>query len=401
MSGGQWLRKMAGEVFQGLSFCGEAHASVDAVSSASRPYTGPTSLARMTPFMREASFYTQLDQHAVRCGLCPNDCVIDEGERGRCKTRINYHGKLNTLVYGFTYADVFPTSRHLPIAYHGIRQPSLRVGLTGCGLRCSFCFVGEMVQNAPELLQGKHVPPEKALERAIEGGASYIIFSQNEPTNNYEYTYDLSRLAKQNGMKVMVSTSGYVCKEPLEHLIPHIDAVGIGLKAFTEENYRKYSRGSLAPVLDSIKLLYRKKVTLELFYLLLPGINDGENEIRRMVSWVRDNIGVTTPVYFGRYYPSFKLKNLPQTPMSIIQKALSIADSEGLKFAYPYFVDLFLSDNIFLNDSYDKTIYCPYCGAKVLYYEFDDGIPVFVNQMQHYHCQSCRKKIPGAPGLVE
>ncbi len=392
--------------FCGAAFCGAASpapppkARVDAVTAASQPRR-PTGLSREI-YSRKALYGVALPDGRVRCTLCPHNCLLSENAVGQCRTRANRHGYLITKAYGLTCIAAYPASNnHSPHVYHALKQPLMRVGLTGCSLRCGFCLVGNTVQCDPEELETPYTLPETVIRETQKYNCSAIAFTFNEPTNNYEYTITLSKMAKLKKIKSFISTNGYVNIKPIQQLSEYISGAAIGIKGFTENNYLKYTNGSLKSVLDSTIAMKKKNITVEIYYVMLPTLNDSSTEITNMGKWVRDYIGPYTAIYLMRYYPSYKMKNLPQTPLPTLMSAKKILLALGLKFVNIYLGNFLGTDDYLNNPQFDTTVLCPYCGSVLLRYVRKDGVPVPVSGVEHSRCRACHKPIPGIAGILE
>ena len=146
--------------------------------------------------------------------------------------------------------------------------------------------------------------------------------------------YDTAKLAHENGLYNIMVTNGYINEEPLKKLCQYMDAFNVDLKGFSEEFYQKVTGGKLEPVLNTLKIIKEQKKLLEITYLIIPSLNDSEDEINQAVQWLVDNLGQDTILHFSRFHPDYKLKNIPATPISTLKKAREIALSLGLKYVY-------------------------------------------------------------------
>jgi pyruvate formate lyase activating enzyme len=306
--------------------------------------------------LHEAKFYQQLEEGKVACGLCPNRCVLAEGQRGLCKVRENIGGKLYSLVYGKPVTTNVDPVEKKPF-YHflpGSRVYSLATA--GCNLECKFCQNWDISQRAPEDVKYVNMTPQDVVDAAIKSNSPVIAFTYNEPTGWYEYMFDIAKLAKEKGLRTVMVSSGYINHDPLVQLLPYLDAVRVDLKSFNSEVYRDLIRGNLEPVLDTIKTIHQSGVWLELIHLTVPGYTDDLNEIQKMCQWVKDNVGVDVPLHFTRFWPKFKLLNVPPTPEDTLKKARQTCLDLGLKYVY--------TGNI--EDETGSATYCPDTGKAVI-----------------------------------
>ena len=317
----------------------------------------------------------------VRCELCPTECVLGDYEVGGCNVRINRGGVLYSLVYGK------PCSVHIdPIEkkpfYHFLpASKAFSVATVGCVLGCKFCQNWEISQAKPEETDFTDLPPDEAVRQALLYKCESITYTYTEPTVFYEYMYDMSVLARKYGVKNTVHTCGYIKEKPLRKLAKLLDAADVDLKAFTEDFYGRICGGRLKPVLDAIVVLKEAGVWLELTNLIIPTLNDDMGQIRRMSRWIRDNVGPDVPLHFSRFFPYYKLKNLPPTPVNTLFDARHVAMSEGLRYVY--------IGNL---RSKATNTYCHNCGELLI-----ERIGYFVKQsnIAAGNCKFCGTPIPG------
>ncbi len=350
---------------------------------------------------RPAEFSKPLENGVVQCQLCPNDCIIHPGKRGQCLTRANKNGTLYTTVYGFTRAHAVPLRNpQFPLIYHTLDGTIATVGLVGCGLRCSFCFAWQAAQADPDDMSIRPVAPEQVVKQAVAGGCRAVVFTTNEPSNNFEFTRDLAVMARKEGLPVAVSTSGFCNPEAFDALTDHCDALVFGIKGFTEENYRKHTGGRLQPVLDNLAMAAKKGIPVEIQYLVMPSITDSAEEISAMAKYVEDVLGPYTPVFLNRFYPAHKMRHVPPTPLDTMNKARRICSEAGLKYVNVYFSNVFMNDFLRDNPHWDHSVACPYCGNPLVRYDFSGKGPEFVSNVVRGHCRFCGNQVPGLAGII-
>jgi pyruvate formate lyase activating enzyme len=330
----------------------------------------------------EARYYeTVAKSTMVQCFLCPTRCVLSAGQWGACKARKNIGGKLYSMVYGkLPTVHVDPIEKK-PLFHVLPGSLAFSIASTGCNMGCLFCQNSDISQCFPGDIPTETWTPDEVVRKALESGARSVAFTYNEPVINYEFVLETAKLAKSRGLKTVMISNGYIEEKPLRELLRYIDAYKVDLKAFNQDFYRKYTGGTLAAVLKSLKIIKESSVWLEIVTLLVPGENDRPEEIRALVKWIRENLGDSVPLHFSRFFPQYKLQSLPPTPPETIRRARQIALEEGLKFVY--------TGNI-ANPEGEAT-YCPGSKEQVIVRQ---GFFIISNNLKNGACQD-GEKIPG------
>lgn len=329
----------------------------------------------------EASYYEPLENKTVQCFLCPNECVISTGKWGACKARKNIAGKLYSMVYGKIATTHVDPIEKKPFFHVLPGSKAFSIASTGCNMRCLFCQNWDISQCFPDDVPTAAATPDQTVTKALESGAESIAFTYNEPIINFEFMLETAKLAKAKGLRIVVISNGYIEEAPLKELLKTIDAYKVDLKAFNENFYRKFTGGRLESVLKSLKTIKESGAWLEIVTLLVPGENDSPEEIRALAKWIKENLGDSVPLHFSRFFPQYKLQNLPPTPPETILRARNIAMEEGLKFVY--------TGNIANPDG--ETTWCPGSKEKVIVRQ---GHFVTANHLKNGAC-SDGEKIPG------
>jgi|SRR5690554_601323 len=278
---------------------------------------------------KEARFFRS-DAGRVFCTLCPRACRLAEGEKGFCRVRVARDGRLYATGYGEVSALALDPVEKKPLYHFYPGSQILSVGTIGCNLACRFCQNWEIAHSKSPT---KHLSPQDLVALAVQyrsRGNIGLAYTYSEPMVWYEYIYDTSRLAREQGLKNVLVTNGYLNPEPLQELIPLIDGVNLDLKGWTDDFYREYCEGRAAPVKKTAELL-AGRVPLEVTNLLIPGANDTEEEIREMVRFVA-GLDRKIPFHFSRYFPHYRLET-PPTPLKVLEKAYRMAKEE-LDYVY-------------------------------------------------------------------
>lgn len=360
----------------GASLCAlSAGGFLPATSRAQAPQKGLVK-TKLSPY------FTALGGGEIRCDLCPRRCRVARGQRGFCKVRENRDGNYYSLVYGNPCAIHLDPIEKKPLFHVLPSTASFSLATAGCNLQCKFCQNWEISQASPEDLQNFDAPPELIVKKAKETGARSIAYTYVEPMIFYEYMFDTGVLAKRGGLLNVCHSNGFINPEPLRNLCKVMDAANVDLKGFTENFYREVCSGELAPVLDTLRIYKQSRVHLEITNLMIPTKNDDMAVLKEMCLWIQKELGPDTPLHFSRFYPLFKLKNLPPTPVSTLEKARSIAMSAGLEYVYIGNVPGHEGENTF----------CPRCKKRLIQRA---GYVVGEMNVKGGKCKFCGKPIPG------
>ncbi len=318
----------------------------------------------------------------VECLLCPHQCRLAPGERGDCRVRYNREGELHTLVYGKACSLNLDPIEKKPMFHFLPGTSILSVATAGCNLHCKFCQNWEISQANPEDLENQDFPPEKLVQRARSISAPSLAYTYSDPIIFYEYAYQAAALARENKIRNILVTAGYINEEPLRRLCKVVDGANIDLKGFTEKFYREVCSGTLKPVLRALEIAREEGITLEITNLIVPTLNDDYDQIRKMCVWIRDNLGPEIPLHFSRFFPMYKLKLLYPTPGSTLERAREIALEVGLHYVY--------IGNI-AGSPGEKTI-CPGCSRVII---DRAGYRIGAVNLKNGRCAFCGREIYG------
>lgn len=339
--------------------------------------------------MRKARFWTKESEGRVRCGLCRFNCLIGEGGRGVCGVRENRHGILYTLVYGRTIAENVDPIEKKPLFHYYPGSLSYSVATVGCNFRCLHCQNADISQwpHSERPVPGHDLSPAQIVARAKAAGCRSISYTYTEPTIFYEYAFDTAVLAKEAGLGNVFVTNGYINSEPLSQIAPYLDAANVDLKGFSEKFYREVTGATLNWVLDSLRDYRRHGIWLEITTLLIPGYNDSEDQLRGIARFIRDELGAQTPWHVTAFHPTYRLLNVPATPVETLRRARAVGLEEGLHYVY--------TGNVPGEDG--ESTFCPVCSARLIERR---GFRIRSCSLRTGRCSSCGAILEGR-GLSE
>ncbi len=306
---------------------------------------------------REAMLYTKLDDGLVRCALCAHRCTIKEGRLGICGVRQNLGGVLYTLVYAEAIAVHVDPIEKKPIFNFLPGTRSFSIATVGCNFRCRFCQNADISQAPREgfHLKAQEFPPEEVVSGAQRHGCDSIAYTYTEPTIFFEYAYDSAKLAHQEDIKNIFVTNGYMTLEALEQISPYLDAANVDLKSFDDAFYRRVCGARLQPVLETIEAMHQRGVWVEVTTLLVPELNDSEDEVRKIAQFIAA-VDLDIPWHISRFTPRYKMRDKSSTPIESIHRAAEIGREVGLRYVYVGNVP---------GDLHENTL-CPSCGEVVV-----------------------------------
>ncbi|MBW1980994.1 MAG: AmmeMemoRadiSam system radical SAM enzyme [Deltaproteobacteria bacterium] len=327
-------------------------------------------------------YFTALPEKRIRCELCPRFCEVDDGDRGYCGVRENNNGKYYSLVYGNPCAVHVDPIEKKPFFHVLPGSRSFSLATAGCNFDCKFCQNWEISQALPDDTYNYHLPPEEVARQAERMRCSSVASTYVEPTIFMEYMQDIGAAVRQKSILNVMHSNGYVNERPLAELCRRLDAACIDLKGFSESYYQEITEGTLAPVLETLKYLRHEGVHLEIVNLMIPGKNDDPREVGAMCQWIKKELGTQVPLHFSRFYPMYKLKSLPPTPISTLERAVKIARQAGLHYVYIGNVPGHPAENT----------NCPRCNNRLI---SRTGYRVEIVGLSGGKCRQCGQAIPG------
>lgn len=331
---------------------------------------------------KEALFYEKADVRMVKCSLCPKNCLIPEGKYGFCRARKNISGILYSMGYAKPCSVAIDPMEKKPLFHYLPGSRTFSIASAGCSLRCLFCQNWQISQCSPEQTRNYDLSPQDVIRIAKEKNCPVIAYTYSEPVNFYEYMLDTAKIARQNGIKNIMHTAGYINKEPLEKLLPYIDAANVDLKGFSQDYYKNICGAELESILQTLTIMKKHRIWIEITTLVVPGYNDSPEELKKLCHWIKTNLGPDTPVHFSRFYPIYKLAHLTATPYQTLEKVYEIAKECGLKYVY--------IGNVYDNPYEDTK--CPKCDKIVVDRK---GFEILDNKIRNGKCIYCGTKIAG------
>jgi pyruvate formate lyase activating enzyme len=336
-----------------------------------------------TPQYHPARWCQIQENGKILCTLCPRYCKIGPGQAGFCYIRQNLDGTLITTGYGHPTGFAVDPIEKKPLNHFLPGTGILSFGTAGCNLGCKFCQNWSMSKARLDDMNAMSVSPAEVVALAQRYHTPSIAYTYNDPVIFGEYVIDISRLARDAGIKSVMVTNGYIDKQARKDVYTYVDAANVDLKAFTENFYHKLTFAHLDDVLDTLHWLkHETAVWFEITTLLIPGENDSDEELSRMCEWILTNLGDTVPLHFTAFHPDFKMRDIPPTPASSLKKAREIAIRAGIKYCYV--------GNVV--DREGQTTYCPQCKKALIERDWHS---VIKNNLKNGKCGFCGTVIPG------
>ncbi|RLC61058.1 MAG: AmmeMemoRadiSam system radical SAM enzyme [Chloroflexota bacterium] len=309
---------------------------------------------------KEAYLLKPLSGDVVQCQVCEHFCAVKPGEAGKCGVRRNIDGTLYLVVYGEAIAVHVDPIEKKPLFHFMPRGDILSIGTYGCNFRCPFCQNWQMSQirdfDDQRDYLGQHALPEALVNTCLRDHIPMIAYTYNEPTVFFEYTYDTAKLAHEHGIKNVYVSNGYMSQAALDMIEPYLDGINVDLKAFTEGFYREQCQARLEPVKRNIAHIAREtNIWIEVTTLLIPGLNDSEEELRATAEWLAE-VDPEMPWHITAFRPAYQMLDRPPTSQRTLARAYEIGKQAGLHYVYV--------GNVM--DADRESTYCPQCGQKLI-----------------------------------
>lgn len=340
--------------------------------------------------MKEAFFYKNL-KDAIKCETCARGCVIPEGQLGFCRTRKNVKGKLYSLTYGRLCSVGVDPIEKKPLYMFAPGSHALSISTVGCTFRCEFCCNYEISQGWKDIT-GEEFTPKAIVDSARSHNCQGISYTYTEPTIQIEFAYDTAKLASENGLFNMFVTNGFTTPKAIKYISKYLDAVTVDFKGSANPKfYKKFSMvPKVEPIFEALLAYKENHVYTEVTDLIIPNVGDDLEDVKKLCRWIVDNLGDEVPFHILQFFPTFKMMEVPRTPLETLEKAYGIAKNEGLKYVY-------------LGNVRHKTenTYCPNCNNLIIERTIL-GVEKFLLK-KDLKCPNCGQKIPiyGAKWIPE
>ncbi len=332
--------------------------------------------------MKEALFYEKREND-VKCLLCNHYCIIKNNSTGICRVRLNKNQTLYSLVYPKIIAENIDPVEKKPLYHFLPGSYTYSISTVGCNFKCLHCQNFEISQF-PELhggkIIGKDIYPEELVKKTVNNHLLSISYTYTEPTIYYELARETGLIAKENGIKNIFVSNGYMSKEVINDLKEWLDAINIDIK-FSEKFYSKICRAKLKPVLENVEKLKSFGVWVEITTLIIPGYNDSEKELTQIANFIK-SIDKNIPWHVSAFYPTYKLTDAPPTPFMTVKKAREIGLSVGLNYVY--------TGNI--PDTEGSSTFCPNCNTMLIK---RSGYYIEILNLENNKCKNCGCEIAG------
>lgn len=335
----------------------------------------PEKTSSLGPASLESIYYHKLEKAKVRCDLCPHSCVLNEGKVGICRGRKNIGGKLYAINYKLAVSLALDPIEKKPLYHFYPGTEILSTGTRGCNFRCRFCQNWNISQGE---VPTREISPRELAEEAASFNSIGLAYTYSEPLIWYEFVLDTSKEIRKRGLKNVLVTNGFINEEPLQSLLPYIDAMNVDIKSTEDPFYKELCSGWLEPVLRTVRMAHESGCHVEITNLIIPTLNDSDDHFHKLAGWISE-LSPDIPLHFSRYFPHYKMRTEP-TPVETLSRARSIA-MEKLNYVYV--------GNI-VHEAWADT-FCPECRKRVIN---RSGYSIDPQNLKNGKCGFCRALLP-------
>lgn len=332
--------------------------------------------------MKEGILYKKTLNNKIICEVCYRYCNLNENQIGFCKVRKNIKGKIYSLVYNKPSVICLDPIEKKPLFNFHPNSLVLSIGTIGCDFNCQYCQNWGLSQEK-NINNNKDISPEEIVLIAKKRKANGISYTYNEPSVFIEYALDIAKIAKKAGLFNTFVSNGYMTKKVINKMKNYIDAITIDFKANANENFAKKYISIISEnvIFDTLLELKKNKIFIEITDLIIPNIGDNLDDAKKLIMWIKENLGDNTPIHFLGFFPDYKMLNIPATEFNILKKHYILAKKLGMKYVY-------LGNINKLN--YENT-YCPKCNTLLI--ERNSFNVIKINITKKHLCPKCNEKI--------
>jgi pyruvate formate lyase activating enzyme len=331
--------------------------------------------------MKEALLYVSLDNSVVHCQLCAQNCKIGEGKFGFCGVRQNIGGILYANNYSKIVAASVDPIEKKPLYHFLPGTKTFSIASAGCNFHCGFCQNWQISQaNYIDQNPKEEIAAAQIVKLAKQNGCQSIAYTYTEPTIYFEFALEVAKLAKAAGLYNIFVTNGYMSAQALEMIRPYLDAANVDLKFFKGSSYQKICSAKLKPVLDSIQLLNEVKIWMEITTLVIPGENDGVEELSAIANFIA-GVNKDIPWHLSAFHADYKFNAYPNTPENTLKMAYDLGKKQGLHYVY--------AGNVW---GWGQDTICSNCSKTLIKRE---GFMVIENNVLANRCKFCHAQLPG------
>lgn len=325
------------------------------------------------------------ERNGIRCDLCARRCFIAKGKRGFCDVRINKNNKLYTIAYGKLCAVNIDPIEKKPMFHFYPSSKSLSIAIFGCNFRCSFCCnweLSQIVDSTTQELKGDEYSPDDVVELAEKNNCKSISYTYTEPTMFFEFAFKTAKLAHRSNIKNIFVTNGYMTTDAVKKIAKYLDAAVVDFKASGDPEFYKNSMSvpKVDPIFACLKQMKKNRIFTEITNLIIPQIGDNVEKCRKLAGWIASELGAEVPFHIIRFNPSYKLLELPATPIATLEKCIEESRKAGLRYVY--------IGNVPGHD--DENTYCYNCKELLIKRE---GFTVKKINLVGERCPNCGARI--------
>ena len=331
----------------------------------------------------KARWYHATGDGKLQCDLCPRDCRLGDGQRGMCFVRQRTGDAMELTTYGRSSGFALDPIEKKPLNHFHPGTSVLSFGTAGCNLACKFCQNWDISKSKEMDRLVDEASPEAIAQAARRAGATSVAFTYNDPTIFAEYAMDVADACHALGIHTVAVTAGYIHPEPRRAFYDKIDAANVDLKAFTDDFYHQTCAAHLEPVKDTLRyLVHETSVWTEITTLVIPTLNDSDQELTELAEWVARDLGPDVPLHFSAFHPDYRMRDIPGTPVETLRRARRIARAAGLRYVY--------TGNV--HDTEGDATLCPSCDAAVIE---RDWYEILATNLKDGACGACGTPIAG------